>query len=624
MPDPLYAARRPPVCRPAPPAARYHPAVPAADAMPPPQPSPPQPPRPDIDPHRYRRLRRFVLRTLAAAFWHDVVLARRPLTVLRSAPLPRWLRVARRYRLLAVEMGGLLIKLGQLLSSRVDVLPLEITRELAGLQDEVPPQPFAAVEAQVEEDFGRPLGELFARFDREPMGAASLAQVHAARLHAGTGDGDGESSGEAAADGETGGGEVVVKVLRPGIDVLVETDLAALRLAVRWLKPWKRLRRRVDLDRLADEIAVTTRAELDLPAEGRNAERFARDFADDPQVRVPRVFWHRTRARTLTLENVAFVKIGDHAALDAAGVSRPQLAKKVYRTYMEQLFVHSFVHADPHPGNLFVRPLPAAEAAAAGVEVDAGVPFELVFVDFGMVAVVPQRLRTALREYLFGLGGRDAERIVHALRSAGVLLPGSDLDRLIAVHDDLFQRLWGVPLGEIQEVALSEASYFLREYRDLLFSMPFQAPVDLIFVVRAVGILAGLATSLDEDLDPWAETVPFAEEMARAELSPGLSALAAQLGEQARVALRLPQRLDALLTRSERGTLSVQAQLGAEVRKTFERLERTARRLTWTLTAGALFLGAVVLRTLAPGDPLTAPLFAAAALAFGWGWLRGR
>ena len=578
----------------------------------------PPPPHP-IDPRRYRRLRRFVLRTLAAAFWHDVLLARPPLRLLRTPPLPRWLRVARRYRLLAVEMGGVLIKLGQFLSSRVDVLPLEITRELAGLQDEVPPGPFDAVQAQVEEDFGRPLDELFDRFDRQPMGAASLAQVHAARLP--------ESSDDADADGGPNpepGREVVVKVLRPGIGTLVETDLAALRLAVRWLKPWKRLRRRVDLDRLADEIAVTTRAELDLPAEGRNAERFARDFEDDPQVRVPHVYWRRTRERTLTLENVAFLKIGDHDALDAAGVSRRQVAKKVYRTYMRQLFVHSFVHADPHPGNLFVRPLSAEAAAAAGVEVEEGVPFELVFVDFGMVAVVPQRMRTALREYLFGLGSRDSERIVHALRSAGVLLPGADLQRLIDVHEDLFQRLWGVPLGEIQEVALSEAHYFLREYRDLLFEVPFQAPVDLIFVVRAIGILAGLATSLDEELDPWAETVPFAEEMARAELAPGLGALARMVAEQARLALRLPERIDGFLTRSERGTLTVQAQLTPEVRKTFERLERSARRLVWTLTAGALFLGAVGLRALAPGDPLAGWLFAAASVAFAWGWLRGR
>ncbi|HMB53669.1 MAG TPA: AarF/UbiB family protein [Thermoanaerobaculia bacterium] len=570
-----------------------------------------------IDPHRYRRLRRFVLRTLLAAFWHDFLLSRPFLRLFRTPPLPRWLKVARRYRELAVEMGGVLIKMGQFLSSRVDVLPLEITRELAGLQDEVPPEPFAAVEAQIEEDFGgRPLAELFARFDRQPMGAASLAQVHTARLLP-----------EDLDDGSEAGfenGEVVVKVLRPGIGTLVETDLAALRLAVRWLKPWKRLRRRVDLDRLADEISNTTRAELDLPAEGRNVEHFAHDFEDDPQVRVPHVFWQRTRERTLTLENVAFVKIGDTEALEAAGISRPAVAKTLYQTYMRQVFVHSFVHADPHPGNLFVRPMAEAEAEAAGVEVAEGVPFELVFVDFGMVAVVPMRLRTALREVLIGLGTRDGERVVHALRTAGVLLPGADPQRLVELHDEVFGRLWGVSLGEMKEMAYTEARHFLREYRDVLFQMPFQAPVDLVFVMRAVGILGGLATSLDEEFDPWAETAPFAEEMARAELAPGLGALGKVMAEQARLALRLPERLEGFLTRSERGTLSVQTQLTPEVRKTFERLERTGRRLVWTLTAGALFLGAVALRAVSPADPLAGWLFAAAGVSFAWGWLRGR
>ena len=331
--------------------------------------------------------------------------------------------------------------------------------------------------------------------------------MHAARLPP-------ERPGE---DGEA----VVVKVLRPGIGSLVETDLKALRLAVRWLRPWKRLRRRVDLDRLAEEVTTTTRAELDLPAEGRNAERFALDFADDPRVRIPRVYWQRTAARTLTLENVAFLKIADHAALDAAGVSLPQLAKSLYQTYMEQIFVHHFVHADPHPGNLFVRPLD-------GTHPGGGRDFELVFVDFGMVAVIPPRLRTTLREYLYGLGTRDAERIVHAYQAAGMLLPGADLQRLVQVHEDLFQRLWGVPIGELRDTAMAQARYFLREYRDLLFELPFQVQVDLLFVSRAVGILAGLATSLDPDFDPWAETIPFAEELAAEELAPGLAAMAKQ------------------------------------------------------------------------------------------------
>jgi predicted unusual protein kinase regulating ubiquinone biosynthesis (AarF/ABC1/UbiB family) len=565
--------------------------------------------RQPIDERRFRKLRRFLVRTFVMAFWQDVVLNRPLLRWARTPPLARWQRVARRYRALAVEMGGVLIKLGQFLSIRVDVLPPEVLRELAGLQDEVPPEPLAEVVAQVEEDFGRTLAELFSHFEPVPLGAASLAQVHAARLPP-------ERPGEA-------GEAVVVKVLRPGIGRLVETDLKALRLAVRWLWPWKRLRRHVDLKRLAEEVTTTTRAELDMPAEGRNAERFAHDFANDPRVRIPRVYWQRTSARTLTLENVAFVKIGDHAALAAAGVSLPEVAKRLYQAYMKQVFVHNFVHADPHPGNLFVRPLPASDPAGGErPEAAGGRDFELVFVDFGMVAGIPPRLRAALREYLYGLGTRDSERMVQAYQAAGVLLPGADLRRLVEAHEDLFQRFWGVPIGELRDTALAEARYFLREYRDLLFEMPFQIQVDMLFVSRAVGILAGLATSLDPEFDPWAETIPFAEELAAEELSPGLAVLARQLGEQARIALRLPERLDALLLHAERGTLPVQTRLEPEVRRTLERLDRTGRRLVWTVAAAGLLLSGVLLRGGSPDDPLALWLLGGAAATFLWGLLR--
>ncbi len=587
-------------------------------------------PSPAIDPRRFRKLRAFLLRTFLMAFWQDVVLNRPLLRWLRTDPMPRWRKVARRYRSLAVELGGVLIKLGQFLSIRVDLLPAEVLGELAGLQDEVPPEDYDAVVAQVEEDFGAPLSSLFQHFEPTPMGAASLAQVHAARLPPGIGGEGDDGPGEGHAAPEPPGEAVVVKVLRPGIATLVETDLKALGMAVRWLKPWKRLRRRVDLDRLAEEVAVTTRAELDMISEGRNAERFAHDFADDPGVRIPKVYWQRSAGRTLTLENVAFVKMSDVGALEAAGISRPQLAKSLYRVYMRQIFVHDFVHSDPHPGNLFVRPLADDEVAemagSTALTGDDGAfegrPFELVFVDFGMVASIPQRLRAALREYLYGLGTRDPERIVQSYQAAGVLLPGADVRRLVEIHEDLFQRLWGVPLGDLRDTALSEARYFLREYRDLVYEMPFQVQVDLLFVSRAVGILAGLATSLDPDFDPWAETMPFAEKLAAEELSPGLRELAKTAAEQAWIAVRLPQRLDDFLTRAERGTLDVQAQLSPEVRRTLSRLDRAGRRISWTIAATALFLAGILLRGTNPDDPLSPWLLGAAGAFFLWSLVR--
>lgn len=545
-------------------------------------------------------------RTFLHVLWWDMFLNVPGLRRFRRPAVARWARIAQQYRVLATEMGGVLIKIGQFLSVRVDLLPPEVTRELAGLQDEVPPERFEEIVQEIELDFGRPLEEVFAWVAPEPVGSASLAQVHPARL----------PSGEA----------VVVKVLRPRIDVLVETDLAATSLAFRLLKISRNVRRRVDLDRLAEEISSTTRRELDLANEGRNAERFAEDFAGDARVVIPRVHWIASARRTLTLENVGYLKVNDLAAIDLAGISRTEIARVLYRIYMQQIFVHHFVHADPHPGNLFVKPLPlpGEEPFAPGVSAGApggGVerPFQLAFVDFGMVAVIPERLRAALREYAIGLGTRDASRLVHSYVSAGVLLPGADLRRLEEIHEELFRRFWGVRVGSLRDVALSEARWFLREYRDLLYDIPFQFQVELLFASRAVGLLAGLTTQLDPEFDPWAEAVPFAEGLAREELRLGWRDLLREGSVQLQALFSLPRRIESLASRVERGSLTVQSTLAPEARKTIQRLESSIRRASWMIIAAALLISGVMVRLDRPDEPAATWFLLLSALAFVWG-----
>lgn len=512
-----------------------------------------------IDFQRYRRLRWFVARTFVHALFWDVLLALPGLRAFRRPATPRWREIARRYRDLATEMGGFLIKLGQFVSVRVDLLPAEVTRELAGLQDDVAPGPIGPIAAMIEEDLGRPLAELFASFEPVPVGAASLAQVHRARL--------------------PGGEPVVVKVLRPGIEVSVETDLAAVRLALRLLRVSKKIRRRVDLERVGDEIERTTRRELDLLTEGKNAERFAENFRDDPRVEVPAVHWARSRRRVLTLQDVGYLKIGDREALVGAGVDPREVARTVYRIYLQQVFVHAFVHADPHPGNLFVHALPKAADDEGGGGASG---FRIAFVDFGMVADIPEHLRDALRDYAIGIGTRDAARVVRAYDAAGALLPGADRQRLIEAHEALFDRFWGVPIGDLRRVAFSEAGYFFHAYRDILREAPFQVQVDLLFVGRAMGMLAGLTTGLDPEFDPWAETVPFAKRLTRDGTEGGMWG---EIWKEAQRLLRLPFQLEAFLTRALAGSLSVRS---AEVREAHERLARLERHV---MTAGWLVVG---------------------------------
>ena len=578
-------------------------------------PGPAGPDLSNIDLKRYRQVRWFFVKAFAHVIWWDIILNRPVLRWFRTPHLPRWRKIAQRYRVLAVEMGGVLIKLGQFLSIRVDILPTEVTGELAGLQDEVPAERLADILRQLETDFGCPVAEIFDWFSPQPVGAASLAQVHLARL----------ASGE----------EVVVKVQRPGIDILVETDLRAIALAIRWLKFYKRISKRVDLDWLAEEFTTVTRNELDFEAEGRNAERFAQDFAGDPQVYVPKVYREYSAARTLTLENVGYLKIGDLAAIDAAGISRPRVAKKFYNIYNQQIFITNFVHADPHPGNVFVKPLPVANEIYPDGEpiISFGPndpipyqpdrPFQIVFVDFGMVAVIPERLRAALREYAIGIGTRDAHKVVQSYVSAGVLLPGADLKRLEEVHEALFERFWGVRMGQLQNVAMSEARYFVREYRDVIYDAPFQFQVDMLFVVRAVGILSGMATNLDPEFDPWAETIPFAERLAQEELQQNWQGWLREIINLAQIVFKTPAQLDRVLSQAQRGGLTLQTSLAPDARKSIQRLEQSIQRLTWIIVAVGLLISGVNLYGGDSGNNLGMWFIALALVTFLWGMARG-
>lgn len=551
---------------------------------------------------RYLRIAVFFARTFLLFIWCDLIVGHLPLVGerVRRGALARWREVARRYRRLAIRYGGVLIKLGQFLSIRVDVLPLEVLQELADLQDEVPPEASADIRQVIAEEFGRPLEEVFAWFAAEPLAAASLAQVHRARL--------------AAADD---GPEVVVKVQRPRIEMLVETDLAALHLAVRWLGWYRPIAARVDLDRLYAEFASTTRRELDFIQEGRNCEQFAANFAADAGIYIAKVYWETTTRRVLTLENVAGIKITDLAAIEAAGIRRSEVARRLYDAYLQQIFVHHFVHADPHPGNLFLRPLEPDGTAPA----DSPRPFKIVFVDFGMVAVIPAALWAALREYVIALAMRDAHGVVQAYVHAGVLLPGADLKRLEEVHETLFKRIGEVRMGQLREVAFAQAEYLLREYRDLIFEMPFQFPTDLLFAVRAVAILSGLATTLDPDFDPWAATLPFAERLAMDELTRDWRGNLERAVGWLRLLVRLPGRLDRLLAQAERGTLTIQSSLAPDHARALRRIERALERLSWMVVAVGLAATGALLR-LAGDATLGLALWIGAGLAFLWGVTR--
>jgi predicted unusual protein kinase regulating ubiquinone biosynthesis (AarF/ABC1/UbiB family) len=412
------------------------------------------------------------------------------------------------------------------------------------------------------------VAQVFAWFAPEPDAAASLAQVHRARLPAGE--------------------EVVVKVQRPRIQEIVETDLRAVYTALRWLKRYRPVSRRVDLDRLYDEFAGTTRRELDFVAEGENAQRFATNFGGEPRIRIPRVYAQASTRCVLVMENVAGLKIGDFDALEAVGISRKEVARCLFDTYLKQVFIHNFVHADPHPGNLFVQPLPKEEGAAGP-----GRPFQLVFVDFGMVATIPKRVRPHLRGYLVGFVTRDARRIIAAYEGAGVLLPGADLARLEQMEGELLERYAGLTFKQAQAQAMGEWQDLAGEYRDILYEMPFQLPTDLLFVGRAVALLFFMATALDPDLDPWRAIEPFARNLAGEEVGRGWQGIVDELQRLLRIAVSLPGQADQVLSKAARGELAVRATWGPEATRTVRRVEIAVNRLANAVVFAALLLAAV-------------------------------
>lgn len=562
-----------------------------------------------IDRRRYAVVRKFFVRSFLHLIFWDIILNRPVLRFLRRDPAQRWQKISRNYRDLAVEMGGVLIKLGQFLAVRVDILPREVTGELSCLLDEIPAEQSAAIIRQIEEDFDQPVAELFEWFSPVPLGSASLGQVHAARL----------------ARDHT---EVVVKVLRPGIDILVETDLAAISLAIGWLKRYQRVSRRVDLDWLAEEFSRVTRAELDLSAEGKNAERFAQDFIDEPGVYFPRIYWDYSAAHTLTMENVGYIKVADHQAIALTGINAADVSKKIYNIYLRQIFETHFIHADPHPGNIFIKPLPTETEREQGVteihpddlvEYQENRPFQVVFVDFGMVTVIPSRLRSALKEYAIGVATRDAFRIVQAYVQAGTLLPGADLKRLEEAHQALLNRFWGANALQMKDVVLAEAGNLMQEYRDVIYNAPFQFQADMLFAIRAVAILSGIATELNEKFDPWQEIIPFAERLATRELRMNWQEWLQEIVTFSQVIYRLPKSIDALMNQAQQGNLTVKNSIAPESRRLLVRLERSINKLSWTIGSVGLLIAGVTVKERDTGSWLWIVLVVLAVLFFGWG-----
>ena len=451
------------------------------------------------------------------------------------------------------ELGPPFIKLGQILSTRADLLPPIYQLELAKLQDAAPPLKTDLVRSIIESEFGRPIGTVFSDFDEVPLASASIGQVHAATLPDGT--------------------AVVVKVQRPGVAAQIEQDLQILHtLAVTASRRWP-VAEEYDVVGLVQEFAQTLRAETDYIREGRNAERFIANFSGDDSVHFPCVFWEQTTGRVLTLQRITGIKIDDFAALDAAGVDRAGIASTGAQMVLKMVFADRFFHADPHPGNFFIEP-----GGRIGV------------VDFGMVGTVGSRVQEQLTWALLAYASEDPDRQVDALYELGVA--GHHVDRAALKRDveHLRARYYGRPVGEIAiRPVVNDVLGVVRRHR-------LHLPPGYALLLKTVLMHESLVTRLDPGFEFTAVLVPYGRRMMLRHFSPlGWGRSVGQAGlDLARLGVELPQQLRRLLSSLQRGDLELAVRpIGFET--LLRRIERTTNRLVLGILAAAFVVALAVL-----------------------------
>jgi predicted unusual protein kinase regulating ubiquinone biosynthesis (AarF/ABC1/UbiB family) len=442
---------------------------------------------------------------------------------------------ARRIEAAILRLRGLFIKVGQLISIMANFLPDAFREELERLQDQVPPRPYRDIEARMREEFGgRGPTEVFAEFSPEPVASASIGQVHRARL----------ASGE----------EVAVKVQYPDIEEMVRIDLQALRRifkVLRWFMP------DYGFDTIYREISEMVTAELDFRREAAAIEKIAANFAarKAKNVRFPRVVAQCSTARILTTEWIEGIKVAQLDRLADSQVDRSAAARACVEAYCEQIFVDGLYHADPHPGNLLIQPLPSTAAPT------------VVFLDFGAIGTVSEGMRRGMMSFLQGAITRDTTRIVSAMKEMGFISRRADpevFDRVVQYfHDKLRGQVSvnGFSLKDIRFEA-DQTLGSLLDLRDMNVSLAdikdaFHIPKEWILLERTLLLLLGVCTTLDPEMNPTTVIEPYLERFLLGEKKQWSEVVVEATREMALAALSLPGDLQRFMNRAMRGDLEL-------------------------------------------------------------------
>ncbi len=464
------------------------------------------------------------------------------------------------FRQTAIKLGVLMIKLGQFLSSRADLLPEQALAVLASLQDEVPPEPFSHVVSVIETELGKPIKQIFSVLECDATAAASLGQVHKAVL---------ASTDE----------EVAVKVQRPDIDQLVRMDLGSLKFVIRVIMFFVDTGNFIDLMGIYREFERTVYEEIDYITEAANCKRFQEMFKDDPTIYIPRVYEEYTTRRLLVLEWINGIKINDYATLEAEGIDRLEVANRTVKAYFHQFFDEGFFHADPHPGNIFVK---------QGTPGNGPV---IEFVDFGMVGSLTSAMKKSMKELFLSVVTRDSEMMVQALAHLGFIGKGANIAALERGLSLLLEQFYGMTLGEARNLDIPEVA---DEIAKLLYGQPFQIPAQFTFTGRAISTLMGVSTGLAPDFNFIDVAVPYARKflgLKTGDIGRAIQQLLSQLIETMNTLLKMPGTLEGILTKLEAGQFVIN--LGGDIRlgaTAFRRRERDNTNTAFPIALALMFV----------------------------------
>ncbi|WP_206831566.1 ABC1 kinase family protein [Alicyclobacillus fructus] len=468
-----------------------------------------------------------------------------------------------RVRVVLEKLGPTFVKLGQIASLRADVFPPELIEQLAKLQDDVPPVAFSEVKKIVEDELGQPLYEIFRAFDEEPVGSASIGQVHRAELQ--------------------NGDEVAVKVQRPDIRRKIEVDLDILmdlaRLAERHFE-WAAY---YELTGVVEEFRHTLLNELNYTVEAHNADRLRRVHEGDPGVRIPEIYWEYTTPRVLTMEYVRGIKLQNRDELLAEGYRTDEIARRVTHAVLTQMLVHGVFHADPHPGNLAVLP-----------------DHSILFMDFGMVGRLSADMKQHLAALVIALMRRDTRAILRVLNRMGVVPPDIDEHRLYRDVDHLREKYYELPLTQI---SLGEA---VSELFAVAYRHRVRIPSDLALVGKTLVTVEGVVEGLDPSFRILHIAEPFGRALLKERARPRqfASYLARGAVEGLEFLSDVPRHVIDILRHWRQGKIRIELEM-AELDALTRQLVRIGNRLSFSITllAFSIFMTGLLIATVLKKSP---------------------